>query len=306
MVGNYGAAADFTDGFAPADWTFSGSATSNSLMASQMQITSFDDPIGGYTSTASYTITVPGEVLSVSFDYSYVTRDVNGSSYDLAKYGIDGVTTNLVASNIPQNGTASGSVTLTNLAGKSFSIIQEASDSILGSATITITGFNATSRSREFLVQTTSPALSLTTSIASCNPGTYKYARKGSANVQSLIYTLYVDDKAVSRLVHDPSRSLSPGSYALIDGPAGTASATGATWDLSKLSNYKVYCEVSAHTSGASLSSTTETLYDSAYYAAIEAKKAAEETARQAALVEFNSKENRELRKRLAARGIRG
>ena len=87
---------------------------------------------------------------------------------------------------------------------------------------------------------------------------------------------------------------------------SATATLTGATFDMAGKTNYNASCKVMVTQGTTVLSASSEAIADAASIAAAKAKAEAEEAARQAALVEFNSKENRELRKRLAARGIRG
>ena len=102
-----------------------------------MQITSADWPSGGAAvanTWGQYGIEIPWYLQTISFEYSYVTGDVDGSSFDMPSYTLNGAKTNLVASNIPQFGSASGSVTLdvSSLAGKSLLFTQACTDCVLG------------------------------------------------------------------------------------------------------------------------------------------------------------------------------
>ena len=157
--------------------------------------------------------------------------------------------------------------------------------------------------SLSFLTQSSQPTLSLSNSTAACTPGVYNDSSGSQTDIKSAVYTLYINGEAKSQAVIDGDRSIAPHMFAPItQGLSGVATATSATWDLKDYSNYSARCEVTVLKNGSMFSSSTETIYDSAYYAAIEAKKATEEAARQAALVEFNSKENRLKRMAKAAK----
>ena len=150
------ASADFSGDFAPAKWSYqesdpSENGPSATLSPSTMQITSADWSSG--TAVAGTVgqngIEIPWYLQTISFEYSYVTKDVDGSSFDMASYTLNGAKTNLVASNIPQFGSASGTVILdvSSLAGKSLLFTQACTDCVLGSASISIRNFSAISRS---------------------------------------------------------------------------------------------------------------------------------------------------------------
>jgi hypothetical protein len=301
FVGQASASADFYGPFAPSAWTFSGDADANSLTSSQMQITSSN--LGGLR-TASYTIMVPGNTTSISFNYHYVTNDVDGSSFDMAKYSINGVTTNIVANNIPVGGTESGTITLSNLAGTSFAVIQEAIDGILGSATITITDFNATFRYDDYLVGVSAPVLTVDSKgQASCTAGTYRFASGPEASVNSFVYTLFVNNQPVSRMASDPTGAISSHMFAPITHSVqGTAVGNVATWDLSKQSNFDARCEVTVAKSGSVLTSHSNEFTDSVKIAAANAKAQAWEDQRASATAANFTKEAREARKRAQAR----
>lgn len=127
------ASADFSGDFALAKWSFqesdpSENGPSATLSPSTMQITGAD--WSGGTAVAGiwgqYGIEIPWYLQTISFEYSYVTVNRYRSSYDMASYTLNGANTNLVANNIPQFGSASGSVTLdvSSLAGKSLLFTQ--------------------------------------------------------------------------------------------------------------------------------------------------------------------------------------
>ncbi len=303
LIGSSGASADFDGPFAPSNWTFSGDATSNSLTTNQMKMVSKDGTTSAL-STAKYSISVPGNTLSISFNWNYVTNDVNGSLFDMAKYSVNSVITNLNANNIPQGGSASGTVTLTNVASKDFAIIQEALDSVLGSASITISGFSSVLRYDNYLVGVAAPTLNIVDGKATCTSGTYKFASGGSADTEALIYTLLIDNQPVSRVATAEAMAVAPYMYVPVaQNLAGTASKDSATWDVSKLSNYGAQCEVSAIKSSSSLKVLSNSVTDAAKLAAIAAKKTAREVERATATAANFSAEARAARKRAAARG---
>jgi hypothetical protein len=113
--------------------------------------------------------------------------------------------------------------------------------------------------------------------VVSCTPGKYTFLNGGStaetANIQSYVYTLLVNGKAVSTLSSDNFRSVASHLFPTIAGNmAGTATLEGATWNLAGMSNYSAACQVYATQSGGNLQSVTTTAHDSvALAAAVEA-----------------------------------
>ena len=311
LIGSTGASADFEGPFAPNNWTFSGVADGNSLSVSQMQITSSN--IGGGVRTASYSINVPGNTSYISFDFHYITYDRDGSHFDLPYYSIAGVRTNIVPDNcggiinscVAQNGTRTGSLTLTNVAGQSFGIIQEALDGILGSAIITISNFNAGIRYSDYLIGVNPPTFQIDSKgQATCSSGSYKFASGPSANINSFVYTLFINGQPVSRLASDPAGELPAHLFSSIKHSVlGVAAGNKAIWDVSTLSNYDAYCWVTVANSGATMTSISNETTDSVKLAAAAAKEKAWDLERAAAVAANFSKEARESRKRRAARG---
>jgi hypothetical protein len=109
--------------------------------------------------------------------------------------------------------------------------------------------------------------------VVSCTPGKYTFLNGGStaetAKIQSYVYTLLVNGKAVSTLSSDNFRSVASHLFPTIAGNmAGTATLEGATWNLAGMSNYSVACQVYATQSGGNLQSVTTTAHDSVALAA--------------------------------------
>jgi threonine dehydratase len=118
--------------------------------------------------------------------------------------------------------------------------------------------------------------------VVSCTPGKYTFLNGGStaetAKVQSYIYTLLVNGKAVSTLSSDGFKTVTPHLFSTIAGNmAGTATLDGASWNLAGMSNYSASCQVYATQSGGNIQSVTTAVYDSvALAAAAEAAAAAQ------------------------------
>ncbi len=109
--------------------------------------------------------------------------------------------------------------------------------------------------------------------VVSCTPGKYTFLNGGStaeaANIQSYVYTLLVNGKAVSTLSTDNFKSVASHMFPTIAGNmAGSATLEGATWDLTGMSNYSAACQVYATQSGGSIQSVTTAAYDSVALAA--------------------------------------
>lgn len=154
-----------------------------------------------------------------------------------------------------------------------------------------------------YLVSAANPSLELKDGFATCTPGKYKFATGGEADIKSVVYTLYVDGVAKSRVAIDGEGAVVPHMFAPISQElSGVASLESATWNLAGHSNFNTHCEVTVLKQGSSLVSNSATVYDAAYYAAQEAKAAEAEKARQQAVVENFTKEARDLRKRIRAR----
>jgi hypothetical protein len=109
--------------------------------------------------------------------------------------------------------------------------------------------------------------------VVSCTPGKYTFLNGGStaeiAKVQSYVYTLLVNGKAVSTLSSDNFKSVASHLFPTIAGNmAGTATLEGAMWDLKGMSNYSVQCQVYATQSSGNVQSVTTAVHDSIALAA--------------------------------------
>ena len=115
--------------------------------------------------------------------------------------------------------------------------------------------------------------------VVSCTPGKYTFLNGGStpevAKIQSYVYTLLVNGKAVSTLSTDNFKSVASHQFPTIAGNmAGTATLDGATWDLKGMSNYSAECQVNAFQSNANAQSVTTAAHDSVALAAAAAEAA--------------------------------
>jgi hypothetical protein len=137
--------------------------------------------------------------------------------------------------------------------------------------------------------------------VVSCTPGKYTFLNGGTtaetAKVQSFVYTLLVNGKAVSTLSSDGFKSVASHLFPTITGNmAGTATLEGASWDLKGMSNYSASCQVYATQSGGNIQSVTTTAYDSVALAAA-AEAAAKAQATKEMIANWNSS-NEELAKK--------
>jgi hypothetical protein len=109
--------------------------------------------------------------------------------------------------------------------------------------------------------------------VVSCTPGKYTFLNGGStpevAKIQSYVYTLLVNGKAVSTLSTDNFKSVASHLFPTIAGNmAGTATLEGATWDLKGMSNYSAACQVYATQSSGNIQSVTTEAHDAVALAA--------------------------------------
>ena len=109
--------------------------------------------------------------------------------------------------------------------------------------------------------------------VVTCTPGAYTFLNGGStaetAKVQSFVYTLLINGKAVSTLSSDNFKSVPSHMFPAIAGNmAGTATLEGATWNLAGMSNYSAQCQVYATQSGGNIQSVTTAAHDSVALAA--------------------------------------
>ena len=262
VVGQAPAQADFTGDFAVSNWSYSetntsASGPSNSLTSTLMSITSANWTDGSpvYGTKGSYSVTIPWNIGLITFDYSYNTQDVDGSSYDLASYTLDGTETDLVASNIPKNGSASGTKTLnvTDLGGTVLSINQKCSDCVLGTATIRITGFRGTPfRDSNQLLAKSPATLSAGTNSYTCKPGAYTFLKQGVTSEAgaptSLIYSLVLDGVRVSALSSDKWATMGTTMVGATNGSvSGTATLESAIWAVTGAGAKSAQCEILAY-----------------------------------------------------------
>jgi hypothetical protein len=277
LAGQTTASADFSGDFAPANWTYaetntSGSGPSGTLSSSQMQLTSADWNPGSATpnTSGSYSITIPYDVGLITFNYSYVTRDRDGSSYDMPTYTVGGVASEMVASDIPDNGTESGTkwIDVNNLSGTILTIAQPCTDCIYDSATITITGFTAIKKPSSNTLRVDSSGVATEkNNIVTCTPGKYTFFNGGStpetAKVQSYVYTLILNGKPVSTISTDNFKTVAAHMFPSIAGNlSGSATLEGASWDVKGVSDYTAQCQIYAYPSGANIQSVTSMGYD--------------------------------------------
>ena len=115
--------------------------------------------------------------------------------------------------------------------------------------------------------------------VVSCTPGKYTFLNGGStaetAKIESYVYTLLVNGKAMSTLSSDGFQSVASHLFPTIAGNmAGTATLDGASWNLAGMSNYSAECQVHAIQSGANTQSVTTAAHDSVALAAAAAEAA--------------------------------
>jgi hypothetical protein len=137
--------------------------------------------------------------------------------------------------------------------------------------------------------------------VVSCTPGKYTFLNGGStaeeAKIQSYVYTLLVNGKAVSTLSSDNFKSVASHMFPTIAGNmAGTATLEGATWDLKGMSNYSAACQVYATQSSGNIQSVTSEVHDAVALAA--AAEAAANVARDKEIISTWNATNEELAKK--------
>ena len=288
LVSSQGVAnADFAYDFAPSQWKYTETTDgaygpAGTLTASQMQLKS-----ANYTDWAnaapfapvvpeqkgSYSITIPNNVDQIEFSYQYSTGDITSSYYDMAQYTVGGNSTDLVAI-FPQTNvnyasatygygavvSSSGSkiISVKDKQGKVFSIDQLCNDCILGSATVTITGFSVrriTSNSN-IVLSDTKPTISADAKSYTCKPGTFAFLQYGvtkvSAAPTSLVYTLILNGTRVSSVSSDNWAGLSKPVFDTSNkAVSGLATAASATWLVDGANTKSAQCEVLAFQDGA-------------------------------------------------------
>lgn len=264
LSGANNANADFSGDMSPSNWIYMESNTSangprNSLDAKIMEIISADWTSGASQGTyGQYGIAIPWYLESIKFEYSYVTYDVDGSSFDMPSYSLDGNKTFLVSTTIPKNGTASGTVNLdvSSLAGKPLFFTQECSDCVLGAASLKITNFIAKTRSTLLNTSTLStssvPVLSRDANGFTCKAPTFSFKRYGySSEVAaptSFVYSLSFDGKKISTISSDNWKTMSQALYSNSNETLkGIASTSFAFWPVVAQNFTSAQCEVIAY-----------------------------------------------------------
>jgi hypothetical protein len=144
-------------------------------------------------------------------------------------------------------------------------------------------------------------ATTLKDNVVSCTPGKYTFLNGGStaeaSKIQSYVYTLLVNGKAISTLSSDNFKSVASHLFPTIAGNmAGTATLEGATWDLKGMSNYSASCQVYATQSGGNIQSVTTEAHDAVALAAA-AEAAATEARNKEVIATWNAA-NEELAKK--------
>jgi hypothetical protein len=138
-----------------------------------------------------------------------------------------------------------------------------------------VTGFSSLRKaSGSKLRLDTAGATTEKNNVVSCTPGKYTFLNGGStpevAKIQSFVYTLLVNGKAMSTLSSDGFKTVTPHLFPTIAGNmAGTATLDGASWDLKSMSNYSAQCQVYATQSGGNIQSVTPAAHDAVAIAAV-------------------------------------
>jgi len=174
---------------------------------------------------------------------------------------------------------------------------------------LTYTGLNRGRLLGNLLSVESAPVLTQNGSSLTCKSSDFGLLNGGvtkqTGNVEAVAYNLLIDGELVSRVVGGNAASIPATLQPVVSAQyIGTATTSSATWQIGSKSNFAAQCQVVGWQNGASGSAVSNSMDDAGKIAAAKAKVEAEESARQAAVMEFYSKENRELRKRLAARGL--
>jgi hypothetical protein len=187
-----------------------------------------------------------------------------------------------------------------------WSAIQRSSGEIVGVYTFNPVSIRRGIAPSSIIRSSKAPLASIEGSKVSCAPGEFT-SGSGAVSPSTVAYTLVVNGAPYARAVSDAYASI-PASFYDSFAAKGTGSATlsGATFDIAGLSDYSVSCTVEAFAGATRVLTQSKEVMDSVMTAKLAKAEAEAEAARRAALAEFNSKANRDLRKRLAARGIGG
>jgi hypothetical protein len=137
---------DFDGVYDPSMWTISHApatdvGTVNTAGApNSISITSSNGGNSGIHSVL-WTVTVPAAG-NITFDWDYVTTDVDGSGFDYPQYAINGVIVGNISGFVSGGpNSQSGSCTIAVTAGQTFSLVMTASDDVLGAATTVFSNF---------------------------------------------------------------------------------------------------------------------------------------------------------------------
>ena len=142
FVGSVNAAvvSDFTGDYDVGNWDQTLDGGSIDLSGAPLSIVEISSNGGGGSSATDFTIAATGDGM-VTFDWYYTTTDVDGSGFDPFGWLLNGAFTQLTTNGLftDQAGTTSFGVVMGDIFG--FSAV--ATDSILGSASTTISNFSA-------------------------------------------------------------------------------------------------------------------------------------------------------------------
>ncbi|MCG5060125.1 MAG: PEP-CTERM sorting domain-containing protein [Limnoraphis sp. WC205] len=133
----------FSDGYEVENWTFTNNNANGFVNTSNapesISLTGGNNG-SGYSGSSWYTATSLADGL-VSFDWSYITNDVDGPTWDPFGYILNGVFTKLTSNSGGKN--QFGSASFAVLAGDLFGFGVNTADNTLGAATVTVSNFAA-------------------------------------------------------------------------------------------------------------------------------------------------------------------
>ena len=260
--------------FGAAATNFSGYTTTNALggtngdtIIPSMSFYAFDWVADWVTAKADENMTITTTASSISIDFA-------GRQFADGNSGTGPRTTLQVTINTDGNGNATYTYVQGGVAVAARDLCVLHSGAIYNCA-----GQTATSRSIAFpkspnvLRLDTAGTTTEKNNVVSCTPGKYTFLNGGStaetAKIQSFVYTLLVNGKAMSTLSSDGFQSVASHLFPTIAGNmAGTATLDGATWDLKGMSNYSAQCQVFAIQSGGNFQSVTPAAHDAVALAA--------------------------------------
>ncbi len=259
---SFGAAAPNFSGYTT---TFALGGTQDTIIPS-MSFYAFDWVADWGTPRADENMTITTTATSISIDFA-------GRQYP-NQTGVGDRTTVQVTINTDGNGNATYTYVQGGVAVAARDLCVLHSGEIYGCA-----GQTASSRAIAFprasnrLRLDSAGTTTVKNNVVSCTPGKYTFLNGGStaqtAKIESYVYTLLVNGKAVSTLSSDGFQSVASHLFPTIAGNmAGTATLEGATWDLKGMSNYSAACQVYATQSGGNIQTVTTETHDSVALAA--------------------------------------